>query len=57
MNLKIQIEALNQNIKDLNHELDSYEKEALESEQEVNILKETNNNLISQRDQLMKEIK
>jgi chromosome segregation ATPase len=56
MNLKIQIEALNQNIKELNHELDSYEKEALESEQEVNILKETNNNLISQRDQLMKEI-
>ena len=55
-NLKNQIETLNQNIKDLNQELDAYEKEAIESEQEVNMLKENNKNLLIIRDQLMKEI-
>ena len=56
MNLKNEILKLNENIKELNQELDAYEKEALESEQEVNMLKETNNNLTLIRDQLMQEL-
>ena len=56
LNLKKEIEGLKANIIDLNQELDAYEKEALESEQEVNILKENNSNLILMREQLMKEL-
>ena len=56
INLKNEIEKLNEHIKELNQELDAYEKEAIQSEQEVNILRETNNNLLLIRDQLIKEI-
>ena len=56
INLKKEIESLQQNVKDLNQELDAYEKEAIESEQEVNLLKESNSNLILIREQLLKEL-
>ena len=56
INLKKEIESLQQNIKDLNQELDVYEKEAIESEQEVNLLKESNSNLILVKEQLLKEL-
>ena len=40
----------------MNQELDDYEKEARASEQEVNILKQSNENLLLIRDQLIQEL-